>query len=160
MSGRAQIFSLLLMLVVCRPALSLGVENYNGSDAASVQAFFSHKGLMTTESVTFLAVDGQQISGLRGQDTYSASLRLRPGQHDFAVQYIGRKGFTIKAWVADLMLRATLKPGGAYRLAATRDGVLTRVWIEDAIAHEHVSTIISASTPIVRKGDTPGTAKN
>jgi hypothetical protein len=141
------------------PALGLGVETYTGTDAASVSGFSSRTSLTSWEAVKFLAIDSQQVSGLRGQDMYFAKLHLTPGQHDFSVEYLSPRGFLRGFWTADVILRATLRASGEYHLAATRDGNRVRLWIEDSVTHEHVSTIIGSSEPIVKKLDVQAPAQ-
>jgi len=73
------------------PAFGLGVETYSGTDAATVKAHVEKQGFAKWDGVSFEAVDGQRVSGLRAQDMYLSTLHLRPGSHDIAVLYKSRE---------------------------------------------------------------------
>ena len=144
-----------LVLAVCAPAWGLGVENYSEPDAATVKAHFDKgKGLGHWEMLAFMAVDGQPVSGLRGQDMARTTLHLRPGEHSIAIMYDSPKGI-FRSWTAEILVRANLKAGGNYQLAASREGDRLKVWIEDIGTHSIVSKLLSASGPISHKDNGP-----
>jgi hypothetical protein len=136
-------------------ALGLGVESSSDPDAATVKSYMNKTGFSKWESLTFWAVDGQKVSGLRAQDTAYTTLRLKPGDHDIAVWYLSPRGFLRGFWSVDIVLRATLKPDGHYGLGCSRDGDKVRAWIEDLDAHVKFSRIIGTSGHIVAKGELP-----
>lgn len=144
-----------LLLAACIPAFALGVENYDGPDAATIKAHLEKQGFSKWEGFTFEAVDRQRVSGLRAQDMYQSTMHLRPGSHDIAILYNSPRGFMRGFWTAEVLLHATLKAGGSYRLGGSRNGDRIKAWIEDLGTHEVVSTIVAASGPILRKDDEP-----